>query len=161
MHAVWSQKLNCMCNSGTANELEQRSAPGADPHMDARPSRRLLSSSCFPHSHFRIMCSLQLNKAFAGNAIKLQRAVPAPWFYTEKALVSGGLAHPMYYKLDFLHLQAALPGTALPVLGLQLPDSHAHPLRQTDTPVQLPLSSSWHQHTKSTHSGAGGHQSPK
>lgn len=107
------------------------------------------------------MCSLQLNKAFAGNAIKLQRAVPAPWFYTEKALVSGGLAHPMYYKLDFLHLQAALPGTALPVLGLQLPDSHAHPLRQTDTPVQLPLSLSWHQHTKSTRSGAGGHQSPK
>lgn len=63
-----------------------------------------------PHSHFGITCSLQLNKAFAGNAIKLQPAVPAPWFYTEKALVSGGLVHPTDYKLDFLPLQAVLPG---------------------------------------------------
>ena len=161
MHAVWSQKLNCMCNSGMANELEQRSAPrGRSPYgCTARPWAAVFI--LLPHSHFGIMCSLQLNKAFAGNAIKLQRTVPAPWFYTEKALVSGGLAHPTYYKLDFLHLQAVLPGTALPVLGLQLPDSHAHRVRQTDMPVQLLLPSSWHQHRKSTCSKAGGHQSPR
>ena len=79
------------------------------------------------------MCSLQPNKAFAGNAIKSQRTVPAPCFYTERALVSGSLAHPTYYELDFLHLQAVLPGTAL---GLQLPYSHTHALRQVDTLAQ-------------------------
>lgn len=72
----------------------------------------------------------------------------------------GGLAHPTYYKLDFLHLQAVLPGTALPALGLQLPDSLAHPFRQTDLPLRLPLPSSWHQHRKPTCSRAGGHRSP-
>lgn len=75
--------------------------------------------------------------------------------------MSGGLAHPTYYKLDFLHLQGVLPGTALPVLGLQLPDSLAHLFRQTDLPLRLPLPSSWHQHRNPPAPGQGATRVPE
>lgn len=121
--------------------------------MDTWPRPRAAVFIPLPPLPLGIMPSLRLNKASAGNAITLQRAVPAPWFYTEEALVSGDPAHGTPHTL-----QAPLPpppgpsstSTALTAPGLRLRDGRAHPLAQTDAPVQLPLPSSWHRHRKST-----------